>query len=194
MENKKQNSSKIFWIIITIIIVALIVKCNSNKDVEHELSKESLTDSSTIITDTLISTEHSWEYFEDEDKMTSANMYYAMVEANDLLDFDSPYDGGSKASFILRHKDSYGNAYVKISKGQFIVHSDTKFRIRFDNEKPKYYSVSSPSDGSSDLVFFEYYQLIDNIKKHKKMIVEAEFYREGMRAIEFNIENLKWKH
>lgn len=194
MENKKSNSSNLFWTVITIIIIALIVKCSSSNDRQAGNSENSLIDSSAIITDTLMSAKHSWEYFDEQDKMTSEIKYYATIEANDLLYFDSPYDGGSTASFIVRHKDGYGNAFLKISKGQFIIHTDTKFRIRFDDEKPNRYSVSNPSDGSSDVVFFRYYQLIDKIKKHKKMIVEAEFYREGMRPIEFNIEGLKWEH
>jgi len=194
MENKKRKSSNLIWVISSIVALGLIVKCNAGNNSRNRISDQNLNDSSGIITDTLQSTEHSWEYFQDKDKMTSDVKYFASLEANDALYFDSPYDGGSIARFVIRHKDGFGNVYLKISKGQFIVHTDTRFRIRFDNEKPRRYAVSNPTDGSSDVVFFEYYQLIDKIKKHKKMIVEAEFYQEGFRPIEFNIEGLKWNH
>jgi hypothetical protein len=137
-----------------------------------------------------------WLYTEREDKMTSKSMYFAKIEADELLQFKSPYDGGATATFVIRYNgEGFGNIYLTISQGQFMTHSSgTYYRVRFDESEAKSYKVSTPSDGSSTLVFFSYYDLLDKIKKSKKMLIQAEFYQEGLRTMEFNISNLKWEH
>lgn len=137
-----------------------------------------------------------WVYSDEEDKMTSKKKYYAVLTANDELVFDFPYDGGSVASLMIRRKRGEDNALLKVSKGQFIHdYEGGSIKVRFGNSKPSTYAISRPSDQSSDLVFIDNAsRFISNLKKYKKLLIEAEFYNEGVRQIEFNIEGFKWDH
>jgi len=135
----------------------------------------------------------NWNYSEEEDKMTSKKNYFASVDANELLNFEFPYNGGSTATLWVRKVNGKGDIVLAISKGQFITKYDgTSFKVRFDDKPAKSFQVSGASDGSSDVVFFNYNSMIDKIKSSKRVIIQAEFYQEGLRAIEFNTEGLRW--
>jgi|GEM_PF-2529644 len=200
---------KYFFIALTIsIFIGSIInaiffdKKTSPMDLMPVTNNEaSLIDSSLIVTDvdnllTAATLPITWSYSEKEDKMTSKTMYFAKIESNELLYFKPPYEGGSTATFVIRYNSlGFGNAYLTISEGQFMTHSSgTFYRIRFDKSEAKSYRVSSPSDGRTTLVFFSYYDLLDKIKSSKKMLIQAEFYQEGLRTMEFNVDNLKWDH
>lgn len=138
---------------------------------------------------------NNWSYSEHVDKMTSKKVYSATSKANNLLDFEFPYDGGSIATIVIR-KNNSTDVMLNVSKGQFKSnYSGGTIRARFDDNPAKSYKTSPASDGSSDVLFIlNESNFIANIKRSKKLLIEAEFYREGNRQIEFNIENLKWNH
>lgn len=141
--------------------------------------------------------QYKWIYTEREDKMTSSKKYYAEIEANEVLRFNFPYDGGSIATLTLRSKGkSSQDIYLSVSKGQFKNDSDGGvIKIRFDDNVAKKYSYSNSSDGSTDIIFLDSVgSILDKIKKSKRMLIEVEFYQEGLRVIEFYTEGLKWEH
>lgn len=136
----------------------------------------------------------TWEYEFKEDKMGESTKL-AKVYAKDKLNFDFPYNGGSTALFEIRNNNDGLNVILFVSKGQFntSIIDNMSIRIKFDDEKPKTYTTTSANDGSSNYIFINNEKsLVEKIKKSKKMVVEAEFYNEGTRQIEFNTENLKW--
>jgi hypothetical protein len=135
-----------------------------------------------------------WIYSEQEDKMSDNPIKTASIVANEQLEFDFPYSGGATATLTIRKKNSSTDVYLRISTGQF--HGDYEnpsVRIKFDNEKPKRYSYSEAEDASSDIIFLNSErELIAKMEKAKKMIIEAEFYQEGRRQMEFDVAGLKW--
>ncbi|WP_051054081.1 hypothetical protein [Fibrella aestuarina] len=136
----------------------------------------------------------NWYSFENEDKM-GAKSTVTTVDAKELLEFDFPYNGGSTASFVVRRKGGETDTYLKVSKGQFnSTYDGGTVRIRFDQGKPTTYSFSGASDGSSDIVFINSSNgIIKKLRTAKRMVIEAEFYNEGLRQIEFDVEGFKWK-
>lgn len=174
-----------------VFIIILDKRSNSFRPIESVTVKSEPNSS----LDSSLTNLQSWQYSEFEDKMTSGIQYYAQVEAKDLLHFDSPYEGGSTASMIIRNKNGINKIYVKISEGQFNLNSSSiRWRIRFDEAQPEKHLVIRANDGSSNIVFINYDLLINKLRSSKGMILEAEFYQEGLRLIEFNTSGLKWEH
>lgn len=189
-----QNIIIIF--ILFIILGAFIRGCGKPANQTSGLSDLTEIDSSSVVSD-VEDPGKSWQYSEDEDKMTSKTTYFAQVKAKELLLFGSPYDGGSIATLVLRNKGRVNNVYFSVSKGQMLTrtYESTSYRIRFDDKPMKRYSFTAPSDGSSNLAFIdEANAFIAKAKKSKKVIIEIEFYQEGLRAIEFDVSNLNWPH
>lgn len=137
-----------------------------------------------------------WTFTEEEDKMTSKKSYFATIDANEELQFDFPYDGGSTASLLIRNKRGENNVMLQVSKGQFVAGVDgATLKIRMDNGPAQAYSASEASDGSSNVLFIESAnKFIKKLKTAKKVLIEAEFYDAGNRVMEFDVDGFKWAH
>ncbi|HEY1056951.1 MAG TPA: hypothetical protein VGE24_17525, partial [Emticicia sp.] len=105
-------------------------------------------------------------------------------------------NGGSEAYLMIRKKDGSTNIALRVSKGQFVSSiRGGSVRLRFDKEPPITISTSESSDGSSDILFLNSEsKIISKLKKSTSLIIEAEFFNEGNRIIEFTTKDFKWNH
>lgn len=134
----------------------------------------------------------SWTYDEQEDKMTSKSNYTASVDANELLDMNFPYNGGVVATLLVQNRRGTNSILLLVSKGQIL---EPGVKIRFDDGKVMDLEGATPGDGDSKYLFLEPTgRIIANLKKSKKAIIEAQFYDNGLRQMEFNVEGFNWKH
>jgi len=187
---------KIFYL----LTILCIISCTGNNS-SHQ-NTDSLARDTVVKVDTgkiKQSTENStkWTFTEDEDKMTSKKKYYASIDANDELQLKFPYDGGSTPTLLIRYKDGENNAILSVTKGQFIsnVVDGESIKIRFDNDQPVSFNCSSPSDGSSNMLFINSTKkLMNKLKTSKKIIIQAEFYDNGLQLMEFDVDGFKWSH
>lgn len=141
--------------------------------------------------------ESSWNYSEDEDKMTSKKTFTAEVRANDELDLKFPYGGGVTATIGVRYKNGENNIYLQLSKGQFMVNvaDEEAIAVRFDGLKTQTYYCSAASDGSTNVIFINNEnKFISYLKKSDKMLIEAELFDNGNQQMEFNVNGFKWDH
>jgi predicted membrane protein len=142
-------------------------------------------------------TKYQWQYSQDTDPMTSDERYFANIYSTTWLSFKFPYNGGSEAYLVVRNMDGDNEVYLKVTKGQFISSYNYSecLRIRFDSDKPIDVFYTSPSDGSSDLIFLDSPdELIKRIKKAKSFIIEVAFYQEGNKLLNFNYDDFVWDH
>ncbi|MNP80502.1 hypothetical protein D3C76_1786200 [compost metagenome] len=66
--------------------------------------------------------------------------------------------------------------------------------MRFGNGKPKQFSAGEPSDNDSTAVFIRgYNSFVSELRKVDKIYIEAQFYKEGNRTMEFAVDGLDWK-
>lgn len=194
-------STKITWIAGVIVLFIIVQKCNNSISSNHSSTSRSdivtsVTDSNSITNNIDSSTVYKWSYLQHEDKMTSNTTYFAQVESRDRLDFDSPYNGGATATLSVRRKNGRDNVYITFSKGQLMVvsYEPKLYKVRFDKKPYELFRFVAPSDGSSTQAFIkDASEFIRNVKQAKKVIIELEFYREGLRQIEFDISDFKWR-
>ncbi|MFC6267303.1 hypothetical protein [Frigoriflavimonas asaccharolytica] len=174
----------------------LFIALGSDDD-KKTSSTGSKTENQNVVSDTASTSEAStkWQFQEDVDKMTSKTVKYASIDANEVLEFEFPYNGGSIPSLTIRKKDGVNDIYLKVSKGQFNSSYDGgNLRIKFDDEQPKKFSFSGASDNSMDIVFINSTKtIISKLKKSKKIIIEVEFYNEGVRQMEFDVSGFTWE-
>lgn len=197
----KNSSISKGWKIGVTAIIALIVIANLGDNDKTSNSATSTTDVAKDEKQGLVDAElpkedvTKWQFQEDVDKMTSKTVKYASIDANEELEFKFPYDGGSVASLTIRKKDGSNEIYLSVSKGQFNgTYDGGQVRIKFDEEQPKKFSFTAPSDNSSDVIFINSTKaIISKLKTSKKIIIEAEFFNEGNRQIEFDVSGFKWE-
>lgn len=198
------NLNQIMKKILFLLAATAIVSCSTNQNSSN--ANDSVTTDSTKTTTTTTTTEVKkaevdsslmWKYETDTDKMTSKLQYFAAINSTNTLNFAAPYDGGSTAKITVRNQARKNEVILTIDKGQFIcaVSEGCAIKIRFDNDPAITVRGNEPSDYSSTTLFIDpASKIIMHAKKAKKMIIQAEFYQEGLQNMEFNIDGFKWDH
>lgn len=137
----------------------------------------------------------NWDYNESTEEMADGKIKTAVAYSENEIEFKFPYQGPQKGTLMLRKHPRYGkDAILQIERGQFLCHSDDcSVNVRFDSGKTLNFSAAEPSDNSSDTLFISNYsRFLNNLKKAKKVYIEAEFFHEGNQVFEFDVAGLKW--
>lgn len=107
--------------------------------------------------------------------------------------FDFPYEGNSYLTITVRWMKKYGyDVLLEITKGQMVgnEYNGTNYvRVRFDGGKVQKFYYNEPNDGSSNLVFLKKaHTFIEKCKSAKDIIIEQEFYQEGVHQFKFHVD------
>ena len=138
-----------------------------------------------------------WDYSEDTDEMRGETSRFASLTSENTVDMDFPY-GTVSGTIMVRKRPKDGlNMMFIVEKGQILCRNygnDTYVSVKFDDQPVKRYGCSGTSDGSSETAFIENAAgFLSNLKKAKKTIIEAEFYRQGNQQFTFETAGLIWK-
>lgn len=128
----------------------------------------------------------TWTYSSDTDKMSGKTTEFAYTTSINTEELNIPYEGGTTMDITIRNHPRMGtDAYISVNQGLFNhVYNENSITVKFDNEAPKKYSVTEPSDNSYDMFFLQNpKKFISKLKKSKKVIIEVEFYNDGNRQI-----------
>ncbi|POT59198.1 hypothetical protein C3432_00200 [Citrobacter amalonaticus] len=143
-----------------------------------------------------------WYSSYNKDEMRGTAQKFVQTDSDNAVDFDFPYNGGSNLMLILRSKKTeleagqkaedlaLSEAIIAISKGQFLCHSYSGCHVyvKFDDGKIQKYAMSETSGGRTDVIFFNNStKFIKELRKHKKLILEAEFYQDGAKQFKFDL-------
>ncbi|WP_404479333.1 hypothetical protein [Novosphingobium sp. BL-52-GroH] len=141
--------------------------------------------------------ESAWSYSEDKDEMRGGTTYYASLRASNTLSLGFPY-GDQDGKVLVRQSPQFGfDILVGVDSGQVLCNSfsDSYVNVKFDDGPIRRYSCTDASDGTNNMVFIQGAKgFLSNLKKSKKMVVEAEFYQNGMQQMIFDTAGLKWSH
>lgn len=138
-----------------------------------------------------------WKYEEQVDQMSDKTAYFATIQSSNIETFDFPHQGGSYMYLTVRESPQYGtDVIIRIVPGMFNTHYDgTSVKVRFDDEKAYNVSCNEPDDRSNDVLFLTGAKsFISKLKSHKRLLINAEFYQEGVRTFTFDIDGLQWEH
>lgn len=137
----------------------------------------------------------TWTYNTVKNEMGESTIM-ATIQSTNKVEFDFPYQGGSVGYLVIKKSPKGGlNIMYRVSNGQIDVDiiEGTDIRVKYDDETPKKYTMSSSSDNSTDVLFFDgEASVLSKIKKSKKVVVEVPFFQNGNQQFTFNTENLKW--
>lgn len=154
--------------------------------------KATVTSTSSALPQTLQS---KWEYSEDRDQMRGTVTRYNNLYSENQLDFAFPYSGGSQASIQVREKAGKLAVMLIVDKGQFICNPFLKstLAVKFDNKPVQHFDCRTAADGSANIIFvLPAKQFLNALKKSHHVIVEANFFQEGPRQMEFMSAGLDW--
>lgn len=154
----------------------------------------STTDVPTIDTTVLSGPIINWVYDDIVDDMDNSTTKIASIKSDNTITFEWPYEDNT-FQLNIRKKKSSIDIYIRCTKCHFLtsISNDKTYRLKFDDRAPINVYANGSSSGDTDLVFLgSVTKVIDLLKKSSKLIVEAEFYNDGLRRIEFTTTGLEW--
>jgi hypothetical protein len=138
-----------------------------------------------------------WSYSTEKDEMRGAESRFAQAEATNTIDLDFPY-GEQRGRILVRQSAKFGfDILVGVPSGQIMCnsYSNSHVSVKFDDGPIRRYSCADASDGSNSMVFIQDAKsFLANLKKSKRVVVEAEFFQNGLQQMTFNTANLKWEN
>jgi hypothetical protein len=141
--------------------------------------------------------ESAWTYSTEKDEMRGGEARFAQLEGSNTIDLDFPY-GEQRGAMLIRQSPKFGfDILVGVRSGQIMcnTYSNTHISVKFDDGPIRRYGCTDASDGSNNMVFIEGAKgFLANLKKSKKVVVEAEFYQNGLQQMTFDTANLKWEN
>jgi hypothetical protein len=145
-----------------------------------------------------------WAYSEYQDEMGRGTTKLAQIVSSNTVRFAFPYQGETHAALQLRKSPKYGRApgaglqdvMVRVERGQFVSSYTKSFvTVRFDDGELWKFAIGEPEDGATGLLFMrpvDAESFIDELRKAKRLKIEADFYQEGARVFEFDVGGLDW--
>jgi hypothetical protein len=127
--------------------------------------------------------------------MRGTKTRFASISSENELQFGFPYDGG-RATLTVRQRPRDGLNIILEIKAQFLCNqfNDETVAAKFDSLPIENYSCSEPSDASTGVLFIgSGGKFLSHLKKAKSLILEAPFYQQGRRQMQFDIQGLVWK-
>nr|WP_294716445.1 hypothetical protein [Prevotella sp.] len=186
-------------IILAIVGVSFLVLC-INMCNSITTSNGTYLDSDTAVIDTALYgntpievEKKTWSLQTKQDEMDDSKSYWYSLQSDNYANFDFPYEGDSYLTITVRWMKKYGyDVLLEITDGQMVgnEYNGTNYvRVRFDGGKVQKFYYNEPNDGSSNLVFLRNAQkFIEKCKNAKDIIIEQEFYQEGVHQFKFHVD------
>lgn len=139
----------------------------------------------------------NWQYEASKDEMRGIESRFATTVSTNTVDFDFPYNGGSKLILALRKRGSEVDVMVSITKGQILCGiQNCEAAFKFDDGAVQSITMSEPDSHASDLLFVAYdkteSKIISQLKNSKKLVIEVPFYQQGKKQFTFDVSGLEW--
>lgn len=140
--------------------------------------------------------ENVWTYSTSTDEMSGNVSFFAQSTSTDNVEFSFPY-GHCDFTLIIRYANGKNEILLKGTSCQFMpgILGNEYLRIKIDDNEPYKVSYSDAADGSANVIFLSSVQkVLSGIKQGKELKIEAPFFQDGRKIINFHIENLEWEH
>ncbi len=118
----------------------------------------------------------------------------ASITSSNEVQFGFPYGGRQHAWLHIRKHPRYGrDVILTIERSQFICRiGGCSVLVRFDDGQTARYSASEPADHSNNTLFITPFgRFTSNLAKAKRLRIEAQFYQEGARVLEFDVSGFR---
>ena len=181
-------------IVAVVVIFSMIAVFMTGSEYGQQVSDINSKPATSTVSELKVS-KPSWQYEVADDKMGRGKVNKAWLNSNNFFEFDFPYRGKQRSTLFLRKHPEYGNDVILvIERGQFRCGvSGCEVLVRFGDKKPVKYEAAEPRDGSSETLFIRNYSaFLANLRKVDSIKIEAEFFQQGNRVMEFNTKNLQW--
>lgn len=191
----KKPVSRVDWVVVAILGVVFLYAFSQNMS-SFMPSKATSAKAPVGLEKPVTEKEQSWDYRNSTDKMGRGETKMAAICSSNTVSFGFPYQGEQHGTLLLRAHPKFGkDVILSVDKGQFQTGIDgCEVTVRFDEGKPMSFTGVGPESMDTETLFISgYSRFLTNLKKAKKVMIEAPFFQEGTKVFEFNVSGLKWQ-
>ena len=193
----KKKTSILAWVGLVLLVLYGIGTCAEKSTDSKPLQASSATAPSNQAEGEDAANSQNWQYETSKDEMRGIESKFATTVSTNTVNFDFPYNGGSKLILTLRKRGSEVDVMVSITKGQILCGiQNCEAAFKFDGGSVQSITMSEPDNHSSDMLFVSYdkteSKIINQLKSSKKLVIEVPFYQEGRKQFTFDVSGLKW--
>ena len=119
----------------------------------------------------------------------------AQVVSSNTVHFGFPYQGETHAALQLRNSPKYGqDVMLRVERGQFVSsHTRNFVTLGFDDGELWKFDIGEPAESTTGLLFIHDNEtFISQLREAKSLKIEADFYQEGPRVFEFEVDGIDW--
>jgi hypothetical protein len=134
-----------------------------------------------------------WSYSAQRDSMGRTRSVARITSVN-TLSFGSSSQEPQHGTLTVRRSAEWGsNILLGIERGQFLCSGHTcTLGVRFDDEPVQRFKASGPADYSTTVLFLQNERrFLSQMREAHTVRIEATFFQEGSRTLEFNVEGFK---
>jgi hypothetical protein len=140
-------------------------------------------------------TTSDWFYNVQRNERTNAPILAAQVTSSNAFEFNFPHQGQQHADLVLYkgHGDAL-HALLVVERGQFSCNNidECRVAIRADYGPTTDFKISAPGGNPENERFIENPQLLsDLLVGAKRLRIEATFYRQGRRVLDFAVSGFR---
>ena len=152
---------------------------------------ESAVSSKPASSETKALPKQSWSYSQHTDEMTGQVSKTACLSSQNKLEFSPPYDGGSTGTLCFSKGATTmpDDISFQIDKGQILCSQGCHVYLKVDNVLLYPETAIPPSDGSSNLIFFQSVgfkdKMLAKVRGAKVVMLQVEYFREGSQVLTF---------
>ena len=136
-----------------------------------------------------------WQYSQDKDEMRGTITRYASLQSENEVDLDFPYGEVHGQIWVRKRPEDGLQVMFSVDKGQILCHTygNSTVSAKFDDKPIQKFGCTDSSDGSNDTAFLSSpSRALAELKKAKRLVIEAEFFQKGRQQFVFDTRALKW--
>jgi hypothetical protein len=134
-----------------------------------------------------------WFYSEHEDEMGRGTNKFADLESLNTVSFGFPYEGEQHAVLHLQRNAKHGlEVWLAVSRGQFTPPGyGQSLSVKFDDGAIQQFPFSVNMDTTNYIWIGEARRFLGQLRRAKKLKIEAIFWGQGDRVLEFDVHGLR---
>jgi hypothetical protein len=129
-----------------------------------------------------------WTYLDTRDEMRNTSTRTACLDAIAPLHFREPYEGDTTARVCFRQSPQDGlDVIVHVQRGQFDCGMGCTLQVKFDDGPVRPFRAEGEGGGEATSIFVQdKSRFLASMRTAHRVVIEASFYRDGTRQIEFD--------
>ncbi len=138
-----------------------------------------------------------WSYNRSSDLETSGEVFHAMIQSENLVNLQPPYDGEQRGSLYFRTHPRYGRQiYLQLERGSLVCPSlgGCTVGVQFDDEPQIQWEATRTGDFSPQMIFLlEHDAFIRRVMEAGTVRVQPTAFPDERPVFEFEVSGFEYE-